>query len=110
MCDVCGLAVERDPTAADEFDAFDVESVGREGWIGWLVGIGGEDAGEGFAGERLPCEGEMEMGVLGFFWEMLVDIVVLERDLEVDEGGLDGDEAALTPADGGELLDDEFSA
>jgi hypothetical protein len=56
---VAVLAVKGDEVAADEFDAADVESVRWEGWIG------GFGRTLGWAGDGLPGEGQVEVGIMG---------------------------------------------
>ena len=92
--------------AADEFDAVDVELLGWDGGVDGLAGVGGEIAREGFAGESLPGEGEVELGIAGFLGEILVDAVFLDGELEIHESGEGGGEAGLFPTGGGEFVDE----
>ena len=47
----------------------------------------------------------MEGGIAVVEGMYLLDRLILERDLEFEESGLDADEAGLAPTDGGELVD-----
>ena len=51
---VAELAIKSGDVAADEFDGLDVELVGWNGGVDGLVGVEGEGAWEGIAGEGLP--------------------------------------------------------
>ena len=69
---VAKVAIERGEVSPDEVEALDVEFGRRDGGIDGLIGVGGEFAREGFAGERLPGEGEMESGIILFHREIFV--------------------------------------
>ena len=95
--DVAVLAVKGDEVAADEFDAGDVVAFRRErsGWIR-LVRV---------TGDSLPGEDEVEGCVVVEMGMNILNGFVLERDLKLEDGGLDAGEAGLTPGEGSELVD-----
>ena len=100
---VAKLAIERDLVTADEFDAVDVKAVGGS------VGVGGRILGLWFGGlmsEGLPGSGEVEVFVVGGVRIEGAEVLVVVADLGVDECGFEGDEAGLTPLDGGDLIDE----
>ena len=101
---VAVLAVERGEVTADEFDAADVVALRRNPWVGGLVVVTGRPLR--LVSESLPGGGEVEVGILGAERIELLELVFLNGDLAVDEGGLSGDEAGFTPADGGEFIDE----
>ena len=89
--------------AADEVEAVDVVAVDEFGDIGFVFSFG---EGVRLAGDGLPAEDEVEVGIFGVVWILFVDIEFEERHLCVEEGGFDGGEADLTPFNGGELVDE----
>lgn len=98
------LAVEGALVAAEEVEAGDVIAGGREAGV-FGLSWGGRF---GLAGEGLPGLGEVEIGVVGGLGVEFADIVVLEGELGVEEGGFKGDEAVLAPGDADELVDVAF--
>ena len=54
----------------------------------------------------MPSFYEVEVFIVGGVGVEAGEVLVLESDLGVDEGGFDGDEAGLTPLEGGELVDE----
>ena len=100
------MAVVRSHIAAEEFEAGDIEFDGRDGGVDGFHGVRWKLAGEGLAGEGLPSHGEMKAGVVLFLGEEFVDLVFLDRELEVEERGVDADEAGFAPTDGGEFVDE----
>ena len=78
------LAIGAIEIAAEEFHAFDVESVGWLRGVGGDVWVGGKGAGVGFAGESLPGEGEVEAGVSVFEGEIFIEAIFLDGELKID--------------------------
>ena len=103
---VAELAVQRELVPAEEIQTGDVERVGWLGGVGRCVRIFGEIARKGFAREGLPGEDEVEAGVIFLKGVILFHVVLLQGDLEGEVGGFDGDKTGLTPADGGDLVDE----
>ena len=60
----------------------------------------------GPARESLPSFDEVEVFVVGGAGIDFAEVFTLNGDLGVDESGFEGDEAGLTPVDGGELVDE----
>ena len=101
---VAELAVEGVLVAAEEFEAVDVVVVGWEGGVFGVV-FGGF---LGCAGECLPGFDEVEVGVGGGDGGEILEVFAVEVGLGVEKGGFEGDEAGLTPAYGGELVDEDL--
>ena len=78
------LAIGAGEIAAEEFHAFDVESVGRLGGVGGDIGVGWEGTRVGFAGESLPGEGEVEAGISIFEGEIFIEAIFLDGELKID--------------------------
>ena len=100
------MAIDGGGVAAGEFNAVDVELVGRNGGVDGFVWIERDLAGEWCASEALPGEGEVEHHVVFVGGEPFPDRSVLYGELVIDEGCGDGGEAGFAPTGVGEFFDE----
>ena len=98
------MSIKRGLVAAKKFDAGDVVTHRRLGWVNVLS----FEAGVRGAGKGTPGLDEVEITVIGAMGVGGADVGIVERHLGGDEGGFEGDEASLTPTDICQLVDEGF--
>ena len=99
------MAIERGLVAADELDAIEIVAVGRERGVMRFSGI---RTGRRLrlTGEALPGEDKIKVWIVACVGVNYLDVAILNGHLQVNEGGFDGNEAGLTPIDGGEVVNE----